>query len=352
MKIAILNDTHCGIRNSSDIFMEYQEKFYRDVFFPYLNDNGIKRVLHLGDYYDNRKTVNFKCLNHNRKIFLEKLREYGITMDIILGNHDTYFKNTNELNSLKELQGHYMNEVNIVDKPTVMNYNGLNIGLLPWIAEDNEEESLEFINNCNASILGAHLELQGFDMSKGMPCMDGMSRQPFEKFEMVLTGHFHAKSTQGNIHYLGAQMEFFWNDCDDPKYFHILDTETRELTPIQNPYRIYEKIYYDHEKINDFQDLRHLDEKFVKIIVVNKGDTYKFERFVDRVQSQKIHELKIAEDFSEFIGTNVSDEEINLDNTETIVYNYIDSVVTDLDKERIKKEISTLMVEAENIEIE
>ena len=175
MKIAILNDTHCGIRNSSDIFMEYQEKFYRDVFFPYLNDNGIKRVLHLGDYYDNRKTVNFKCLNHNRKIFLEKLREYGITMDIILGNHDTYFKNTNELNSLKELQGHYMNEVNIVDKPTVMNYDGLNIGLLPWIAEDNEEESLEFINNCNASILGAHLELQGFDMSKGMPCMDGMS---------------------------------------------------------------------------------------------------------------------------------------------------------------------------------
>ena len=201
-------DTHCGIRNSSDIFMEYQEKFYRDVFFPYLNDNGIKRVLHLGDYYDNRKTVNFKCLNHNRKIFLEKLREYGITMDIILGNHDTYFKNTNELNSLKELQGHYMNEVNIVDKPTVMNYDGLNIGLLPWIAEDNEEESLEFINNCNASILGSHLELQGFDMSKGMPCMDGMSRQPFEKFEMVLTGHFHAKSTQGNIHYLGAHK---WN---------------------------------------------------------------------------------------------------------------------------------------------
>ena len=83
---------------------------------------------------------------------------------------------------MKELQGHYMNEVNIVDKPTVMNYDGLNIGL-PWIAEDNEEESLEFINNCNASILVFHLELQGFDMSKGMPCMDGASRQPFEKLK-------------------------------------------------------------------------------------------------------------------------------------------------------------------------
>ena len=41
MKIAILNDTHCGIRNSSDIFMDYQEKFYRDVFFPYLLENDM-----------------------------------------------------------------------------------------------------------------------------------------------------------------------------------------------------------------------------------------------------------------------------------------------------------------------
>ena len=352
MKIAILNDTHCGIRNSSDIFMEYQEKFYRDVFFPYLNDNGIKRVLHLGDYYDNRKTVNFKCLNHNRKIFLEKLREYGITMDIILGNHDTYFKNTNTLNSLKELQGHYMNEVNIIEKPTVVNYDGLKIGLLPWIADDNREESLEFIKNCNASILGAHLELQGFDMSKGMPCMDGMDRKYFDRFEMVLTGHFHAKSNQGNIHYLGAQMEFFWNDCGDKKYFHILDTETRELTPIHNPNTIYEKIWYDIDNMSQFADLRYLDNKFVKLIVVNKGDPYQFERFVDRIQNQKIYELKIAEDFSEFLGDNVSDDEINLDNTETIVYNYIDSVHTDLDKERIKREISELMIEAQNLEID
>ena len=70
MKIAILNDTHCGIRNSSDIFMDYQERFYRDVFFPYLIENDIKQILHLGDYYDNRKTINFKALSHNRKIFL------------------------------------------------------------------------------------------------------------------------------------------------------------------------------------------------------------------------------------------------------------------------------------------
>lgn len=351
MKIAILNDTHCGIRNSSDIFMDYQEAFYRDVFFPYLLENNITQILHLGDYYDNRKTINFKALTHNRKIFLEKLREYGITMDIILGNHDTYFKNTNEVNSLKELQGHYMNEVNLILEPKVMDYDGCKIGLLPWVCSENEEESHEFINTCKADIIGAHLELQGFEMQKGMPCMDGMNPKLFERFEMVLSGHFHTKSSQGNIHYLGSQMEFFWNDCDDKKYFHVLDTDTREITAVHNPITIYEKIYYDHENMNKFKDLRYLDNKFVKVIVTNKGDAYEFERFIDRVQAQGIHELKIQEDFKEFIGENVEDEEISLDDTETIVYNYIDAVNTDLDKVRIKKEISDLMLEAQSMEI-
>lgn len=351
MKIAVLNDTHAGCRNSSDIFMDYQERFYSEIFFPYLLENDIKHILHLGDYYDNRKTINFKALHHNRKIFLEPMRKHGITMDIIPGNHDVYYKNTNELNALKELQGHYMNEVNLVMKPTVMNYDGTDIALIPWINPENEEETLKFLAKCKADIVGAHLELKGFEMSKGMPCQEGMDKKHFDRFEMVLTGHFHAKSTQENIYYLGSQMEFFWNDCNDAKYFHILDTETRELEPIRNPITIYEKIYYDHEKLNKFQDLAYLDNKFVKVIVTNKGDPYEFERFIDRVQSQKIHELKIAEDFAEFLGSNVEDENVSVEDTETLVFNYIDAVNTDLDKNRIKEEVSHLMKEAQTMEI-
>ena len=351
MKIAILNDTHAGCRNSSDIFMDYQERFYSEIFFPYLLENDIKHIIHLGDYYDNRKTINFKALHHNRKIFLEPMRKHGITMDIIPGNHDVYYKNTNELNALKELQGHYMNEVNLVMKPTVMNYDGTDIALIPWINPENEDETLKFLAKCKADIVGAHLELKGFEMSKGMPCQEGMDKKHFDRFEMVLTGHFHAKSTQENIHYLGSQMEFFWNDCNDAKYFHILDTETRELEPIRNPITIYEKIYYDHEKLNKFKDLAYLDNKFVKVIVTNKGDSYEFERFIDRVQSQKIHELKIAEDFAEFLGSNVEDENVSVEDTETLVFNYIDAVNTDLDKSRIKEEVSHLMKEAQTMEI-
>ena len=183
-------------------------------------------------------------------------------------------------------------------------------------------------------------------MSKGIPCHGGMSTKNFERFDMVLSGHFHTKSSQNNIHYLGCQMEFFWSDCDDKKYFHILDTETRELTPVHNPLTIHKKIYYDHENIGDwkFKDMRYLDDQFVKIIVTNKGDPYEFERFVDRVQNQKIHELKIAENFEEFRGA-VNDENIKIDDTETLVNTYVDNINTDLDKNRIKREITALMKE-------
>ena len=101
MKIALLNDTHNGVRNSSDIFLKNAQDFYENIFFPECEKHDIKQIVHLGDYYDHRKFVNFKALNHNRKHFLNILRDRGMSMDIIPGNHDTFYKNTNDLNALK-----------------------------------------------------------------------------------------------------------------------------------------------------------------------------------------------------------------------------------------------------------
>ena len=324
------------------------------MFFPYLLENDIKNIIHLGDYYEHRRYINFKALNSNRKVFLEKLRDYGITMDIIPGNHDTYYKNTNELNSLKELLGHYMNEVNIVMKPKVMEYGSLKVALVPWIAPDVEKETYEFLENCGADVIGGHFELEGFDMLRGIPCTHGMKTDILERFELAVSGHFHTKSQQGNIHYLGSQMEFFWSDAHDPKYFHVLDTEARELTPVRNPVTLFEKITYDDSQNEDQyleMNLDHLDRKFVKVVVVNKTNSFTFDRFLDRIQSRSIHELKIAENFSEFIGENVEDENISAEDTESLLRTYIESVETSLDKNRIQTQVHELMIEAQTQEI-
>ena len=352
MKIAILNDTHCGIRNSSEIFIRDQEKFYSEVFFPYLKENNIKQILHLGDYYDHRKFVNFKALNSNRKVFLDTLKNEGIHMDIIPGNHDVFYKNTNDLCSLKELLGYYTSNVNIVMKPKVIDYDGLKVGVVPWINSENYTESIDFIKKCRAPILGAHLELIGFDMMPGMPNTHGMTSEIFQRFELVMSGHFHTKSHQGNIHYLGNQMEFTWSDCGDPKYFHILDTETRELTPVKNPNTLFKKVFYNDEKIDyNSYDTSVLANKFVKLVVVKKTDPFLFDRFVDKIQNEDIHELKIAETFEEFTGDNVDDESVSVEDTTELLDSYVDAVETDLDKGRIKNLMRTLYVEAQATEL-
>lgn len=351
MKIAILNDTHCGIRNSSEIFLNNAEQFYNNVFFPECEKHGIKQIVHLGDYYDHRKFVNFKALNHNRRIFLDQIRKRGMSMDIIPGNHDTFYKNTNELNSLKECLGHYMNEVHIIMEPTVMQYDSLKLGLLPWICQDNYDLCMNFIRDCRADWIGSHLELNGFEMMRGLTNKHGMDPKLFSRFEMVLSGHYHCSSKKDNIWYLGSQMEFFWSDAHDAKYFHILDTETREMKKIRNPHTLFEKILYNDEEIDYNNYNKDLTNKFVKVIVVNKTDPFIFDRFIDNIQNQKIYELKIAENFNEFIGANVEDENMSFEDTAEIVDTYIDAVDTDLDKNKIKVEMRQLMTEAQALEI-
>jgi len=352
MKVAILNDTHCGVRNSSDIFLNYQERFYSEIFFPYLKEHNIKNILHLGDYYEHRKFVNFKALNQNRKVFLEPLRDNGITMDIIPGNHDVFYKNTNELCSLKELLGYFTTNVNIIMKPTVLDYDGLGVAVVPWINNANYKEYTDFIANCKAPMLGAHLELLGFDMYKGMPNPHGMTADLFKRFEMVMSGHFHTKSNKGNVHYLGSQMEFTWSDVDDPKFFHILDTETREITPVRNPITMFEKIVYNDEQIDynsiDVEQYRH---KFIKVLVVNKTDLYQFDKFIDRLQNVETYELKIAENFEEFVGSSVDDDKVSLEDTKDLLDTYVDAVETDLDKDNIKMKLRELYTEAQNLEV-
>ena len=352
MKLAILNDTHCGIRNSSEIFLNNAGEFYEKVFFPECEKQGVTQIVHLGDYYDHRKYVNFKALNHNRKVFLNEIRKRGMSMDIIPGNHDTFYKNTNDLNSLKELLGHFMNEINIVMEPTVMEYGSLRMALLPWICSDNYEKSMDFVANCKADWLGGHLELNGFDMMQGVKNTHGMSADIFKRFELVLTGHFHTASRQDNIWYPGSQMEFFWSDAHDPKFFHIIDTETRQVEKIRNPYTLFEKIVYNDLEM-DYNNYitDNLKNKFVKVVVVNKTDTFTFDRFIDRIQNEEVYDLKIAENFNEFIGSNVNDEGLQVDDTPKLMDDYVDGVDTDLDKHRIKIRMRELMTQAQALEI-
>ena len=354
MKIVVICDTHFGVKNGSDIFLNYQQRFFNEVFFPYCVKNNIKKILHLGDFYDHRRYINFKVLQRTNEFLMSKLSEYGMHMDIIPGNHDVFFKGTNDLCSLNEVLGKYPEVISVHMKPTVVSYDGLDIALLPWINAENYAESIRFIESAPAAWLGAHLELYGFEMMKGAPATShGMDAALFARYETVMSGHYHTKSQRDNIHYLGVAYEHTWADCNDPKYWHVIDTQTRELLPVRNDLCIFKKLVYDDtpydapvEAVNRM-DVSGVNGTFVKVIVAAKKDPFAFDKYLDRISAQEPFDLKIVENFAEYNSENVLDDEVNISDTSTLLNTYVDAVETELDKDRIKGKLQELYVEAQ-----
>ena len=350
MKVAIITDQHFGARNDSIAFLDFFEKFYDNTFFPALDANNISTVLVLGDTFDRRKYVNFYALDRAKKMFFDKLEERGIRVHMLAGNHDTYYKNTNEVNSPDLLLVEYGN-IDVISKPETIVVDGTSICMMPWICAENYQESLDHIKNTKAEICMGHFEIAGFAMYRGMESHDGLAKETFEKFDLVFSGHYHHRSSDKHIHYLGNPYELTWQDYNDPRGFHLFDLSTRELEFICNPYRMFERIEYndkDQEPVD--LDTIELEHKYVKLVVVNKNDFYKFDKFIQKLYNKGCHEIKIIEDMSEFQDGEIG-EELNLEDTVSVLTHYIDSIETDVDKEQIKTYMRTLYTEAINIEV-
>jgi len=204
-----------------------------------------------------------------------------------------------------------------------------------------------------AEVVMGHLDISGFEMHVGQ-ISDGLyTKDKFRKFHTVMSGHFHHKSDDGQIYYLGTPYQITWNDYNDPKGFHIFDTETRELTRVINPYTIFTKIYYDDTQEDyDNHDVKKYKNQYVKLIVVNKKDLYKFDKFTDKLLKADCHEVKIVEDFSDLDANTVSDDIVNnTEDTMTLLGKYIDELEVNLDKKKLKETVAKLYREAQDLEI-
>jgi DNA repair exonuclease SbcCD nuclease subunit len=349
MKIALVTDTHFGARSDSQQFDAYFKKFYEEIFFPTLEERNIKEIFHLGDTFDRRKYINFNSLRSCRQYFFDVIANKGMEMTMIAGNHDTFFKNTNDVNSIDLLLGEY-NCIRTIQGPKELDYDNIKILVLPWLCADNFVESMELVKKTSATVCFGHLELAGFSMFKGQESHEGMDPTDFKKFELVCSGHYHHRHGKGNVQYLGNPYQMNWSDFEDVRGFHIFDTNTLELEFIPNPFTMFEKYYYDDEKEDPLTvDLDIFANKLLKVIVVNKKDFYRFDKFIESIYKVNPIELKIIEDFSEFESEAI-DDNLNLEDTMTLLTNYVDSVETDVDKDRLKTILKTLYVEAQHYE--
>ena len=351
MKIALINDTHAGARSDSLAFNEYFFRFWNNVFFPYLKEHNITHVVHLGDLVDRRKYVNYVILNHWRKHFMQRFADENITVDLIVGNHDVPYRNTNSINALDELFGSYPN-ITVYSEPCEKVYDGLPVLLLPWINIENQQKAISLINETKCETVFGHLEISGFEMDKGNVCHDGLNRDVFQKFDMVISGHFHHKSTDGRIWYLGTQYQITWSDFNDPKGFHVFDTDTRDLTFIKNPYEMFNRIVYDDKQENfDYKkiDLKPYAGSYLKIVVLNKTNPYIFDKFIDEVYKANPLDITIVEDTTTLTERMESDI-VEYEDTMTILSKYVDALHLDLDNTKLKKLLKELYLESANLE--
>lgn len=353
MKIALITDIHFGARNDNKKIADFQEKFYKNVFFPYLDEHNIDTVVDLGDTFDRRKFINFVSLDRAKKMFFDPLAERNITVHALVGNHDSFYKNTLEINSMDLLAGSY-NNINIISSPQTVNFNGLDILMLPWICSSNEKEIFEMCAETTSQVVFGHLELSGYQMYRGQSIYHGMDDKWLKKFDVVCTGHYHTKSTTGNIHYLGCPYEMTWADYDDQKGFHIFDTDTRELTFISNPYSMFYKIHYNDTDITAADvvtlDMSMYKDCFVKVIIKNKTNAYCFDMFIEKLEKAEPLHVQVVEDHLNLNLDNDNEIIEEAEDTLTILNNYIQQLETVGDKTAISNIMRELYTEALSLE--
>ncbi len=350
MKIAIVTDIHIGARGDSKVFHEVQRKFFQEVFFPYLDENGITTVFDLGDTFDRRKYINYVSLQRGKEFLFDELAKRKIDFHALIGNHDTYYSNVNDVNSMNLLLQEYPTFKLYQDLGEHLTLGSTKFLMLPWISKENAEKNLEIVANSDANILMGHLEVKGFEMMKGALCSHGLEMDVFKSFESAFSGHFHHPSRYGNVEYLGSPYEMTWSDYGGSRGFHIFDTETREIIKIENPNRVFFKIDYDDEEwtVEDVAnfDVDRYKDTFVKVIVKNRTNAYLYDLFMSRLSDCGAVDVKAIDDNLNLETAGVDEILDETKDTTEILHNYIDSLDTTIERHKIKTLVDELYNEA------
>ncbi len=347
MKIAIITDQHFGARKNSKLFHDYFLKFYEDIFFPTLIKEGITTIVDMGDTFDSRKGVDFVSLEWAKKHYYDRLEELGITVHTIIGNHTAYYKNTNDLTGVGLFLREYDN-VKIYSEAEEVTIDKTKFLFVPWINSENQDKTFQLIEESDSPCVMGHLELNGFMATRGHFMENGMDSNIFDKFERVYSGHYHMRSNKENIFYLGNPYEMYWNDVNDrDRGFHLFDTDTLVHTPVNNPYQLFHNLYYE-DTPHQMLDITKYDQKILKVIVRKKSDPKQFEKYIDKLYSSNLAELKIVENFDFTEG-----EEFEADESEdtiSLLNRYIQESEVDLDKSVITNILQDVYKEACEVE--
>lgn len=260
MQVAVITDMHFGARNSNPVIERNQVQFLRNQFFPTLESMNVGAVLILGDTWDTRKAINIGTFNTFNEEFFKPLSKLDIPVYSLIGNHDIYFKNTNNINSLSLITN---KNFQVIHECEVINLDGVKFGMISWINNENQERINQFISTVDADIICGHFEAIGFETVRGVKAEHGMDHNIFARFKEVWSGHFHLPQQRDNFLYIGNPFDFTWADYKADKAFFVFNTETMCKHYIHNPDRLFNIIEYDDSK--DVESYTYEPHQFIRL---------------------------------------------------------------------------------------
>lgn len=291
-KILVLGDIHMGARNSSKIFRQLFREYFRDCVFPLVKEQGIKKIIQLGDFFDNRNSVTLHDIDYVLNEFIPQLEDSGATMYVLAGNHDVAYKNTNKVNSLSLLKT--SDHIVVVDNEIqTVKTESKTFVLCPWINNENEDQLTEDMKHYATKdhILCGHFEFQGMKMYRNSKMSEhGFHPKDFKKFYKVISGHFHYPSTYGNVSYMGSVFHLNWQDHGDKKFIYIFNTNTNEFEPIENPYSLFTEFDYHKDDVLNLtdEDLKdYCNGQFVRIVIDSDYKRVDLKDLIHKIEKQK-----------------------------------------------------------------
>jgi len=337
MKIGIIGDLHFGCHGNSRHMRKFMQNYLLKKL-QYFVDNDIENIVFVGDIFHSRTTIHIQDISFFRNELKDFIIKNEIGLNIVVGNHDCHYKNTNEMNSPELL----LNDYAIIHKTPVQ---GNGIDFIPWINPENEQKVNDIVANTKSKYCFGHFELFGFQFSENVYSKDGMDASLLKNYDKVISGHFHIKNSGGNIEYVGTPYATTWTEYNTKKGVHILDTGSGDLEFIENDPAdcVFIKVDYIKEPKFDFKDL---SGKIVQCNIIEKSTPAKMKKFFE--QMGEINVIKLTyNDLTEIeksdidiveldeVGSNINDAIIDYGNENEVdneVVNYAIGLVKSVEE--------------------
>lgn len=322
MKAIITSDWHVGVRGDSDLFHDIFLTWVSDFLIPNIEKEKAEHLFMLGDFFNNRNTTNNKTINVAIEA-IDKIFEVfpDLTISILAGNHDLYYKSSRDISSLRILENRYEN-LSIEKEIYRVTLGNKKFVLCPWLVSPEEVDELF---SKKADICLGHFEINDFRLVGGIKEKKGLSPAKFRKtFGKTFSGHFHINQEDDNITYVGNPFETDWKDYNNEKVLYVLDCESGDVKTISNnisPKHV--KVYLSQIK-NGSIELKTLKNSFVKLIIDDDCTEKGLKKIQDVIYKKNPLSLDI-EGFNEDANIVVGDMENDL----TSPFDYLVSFIQD-----------------------